>query len=132
MVTYLHESYELPQPIGFDLQVEPIELEVTQAVPLGLIINEAITNALKYAFPAGRGGRVQVGLCELSRGEYELVIADDGVGLPADYDPAQSRSLGMTLMYGFSEQLGGQLQISNQSGLSVRLLFRDETYAVNA
>ncbi|WP_020604610.1 histidine kinase dimerization/phosphoacceptor domain -containing protein [Spirosoma spitsbergense] len=131
MAAYLHESYELPQPIGFDLQVESIELDVIQAVPLGLIINEAITNALKYAFPDGRAGTVQVGLCKLSRGEYELVIADDGVGLPADFAPARSRSLGMTLMYGFSEQLGGQLHINGQPGLSIRLRFHDERDTVS-
>ncbi|GAB2590903.1 hypothetical protein GCM10027190_44410 [Spirosoma areae] len=132
VVAYLHESYVLPQPISFELEVEPIELDVTQAVPLGLIINEAITNALKYAFPAGREGSVQVKLGALSEGVYELVIADDGIGLPADFDPTQSRSLGMTLMYGFSEQLGGQLQIRGQSGMSLRLLFHDETHTVKA
>ena len=56
LVAYLHESYELAQLIRFELAIDPIELDVTQAVPLGLIINEAITNALKYAFPAGRVG----------------------------------------------------------------------------
>ena len=128
VVTYLHESFDLPQPIGFDLQIEPIELDVTQAVPLGLIINEALTNALKYAFPAGRTGSVKIELREMGEEGYELVIADDGVGLPADYDPTRSRSLGMTLIRGFSEQLGGQLQISGQSGLRLRLLFHDEAY----
>ncbi|QMW00365.1 hypothetical protein H3H32_20370 [Spirosoma foliorum] len=131
VMAYLHESYELPQIIGFDLQVEPIELDVTQAVPLGLIINEAITNALKYAFPNGRAGRVQVNLHKWNEGGYELVIADDGVGLPAELDPTQSRSLGMTLMYSFSEQLGGKLQISNHSGLSIRLQFHDEVDTVH-
>ncbi|GAB3220510.1 histidine kinase dimerization/phosphoacceptor domain -containing protein [Spirosoma arcticum] len=132
LVAYLRDSYDLPQPIRFALEVEPIDLDVTQAVPLGLIINEAITNALKYAFPAGQRGTVQVGFCELSSGEYELVITDDGVGLPADYDPAQSRSLGMTLMYGFNEQLGGQLQIRGQAGLNIRLLFHDEVSMVKS
>ncbi|GAB3220507.1 tetratricopeptide repeat-containing sensor histidine kinase [Spirosoma arcticum] len=132
LVDYLHESFDLPQLIFFNLQVEPIELDVTQAVPLGLIINEAITNALKYAFPDGRPGRVQVELRQVEGAGYELRIVDDGVGLPADFDPAQSRSLGLTLMRGFSEQLGGQLQISGQSGLTIRLLFRDDVYSANA
>jgi two-component sensor histidine kinase len=129
LVGYLHESYDLSQPIRFDVEVAPIELDVTQAVPLGLIINEAITNVLKYAFPNGRSGTVQVRLHELSQGAYELVIADDGVGLPADFDPAQSRSLGMSLIRGFSEQLGGQLQIKNRPGLSIRLQFQEEMNA---
>ncbi|GAB2590913.1 histidine kinase dimerization/phosphoacceptor domain -containing protein [Spirosoma areae] len=131
MVAYLHESYDLPQPVYFQFAIDSIELDVTQAVPLGLIINEAITNALKYAFPAGREGSVQVKLGALSEGVYELVIADDGIGLPADFDPTQSRSLGMTLMYGFSEQLGGQLQISGQPGLNMRLRFQDEANTIS-
>ncbi|CAN5396630.1 hypothetical protein BH09BAC4_BH09BAC4_19200 [soil metagenome] len=131
LITYLNESFALPQPIRFELVIDPIELDVTQAVPLGLIINEAITNALKYAFPAGREGKVLVKLSSIREGLYELVITHDGIGLPADFDPTQSRSLGMTLLHGFSEQLGGRLQISGQLGLHVRLLFHDETDLVN-
>ncbi|GAB4006722.1 hypothetical protein GCM10028808_09130 [Spirosoma migulaei] len=54
------------------------------------------------------------------------MITDDGVGLPADFDPARSRSLGMTLIRGFSEQLAGQLQIDSQAGMSLHLRFREE------
>ncbi|GAB3220634.1 hypothetical protein GCM10027423_52540 [Spirosoma arcticum] len=132
LVAYLHESFNLPQPIRFVVQVAPIELDVTQAVPLGLIINEAITNALKYAFLGGRPGTVQVGLRSVAQTGCELLIADDGVGLPADFDPTRSRSLGMTLIRGFSEQLGGELEVISPPGLSLRLLFQDETYLVNA
>ncbi|QIP13845.1 tetratricopeptide repeat protein [Spirosoma aureum] len=125
VVAYLRESYELPQPIGFDMQVEPIELDVTQAVPLGLIINEAITNALKYAFPKGRSGTISVVFHWLRPTTFELRIADDGIGLPPDYDPAASRSLGMTLIEGFSQQLGGELSIRSQAGLTIVLTFSE-------
>ncbi len=130
LVAYLNESYDLPQPIRFAVDVDLIELDVTQAVPLGLIINEAITNALKYAFPNGRPGTVQVGLQPVNGTVYELVIADDGVGLSADFDPARSRSLGMTLIRGFSEQLGGQLHIKNLPGLSICLQFQEDMNAL--
>lgn len=132
LVAYLHDSYEYSQPISFELQVEPIELDITQAVPLGLIINEALTNALKHAFPHQRSGMVRVELKEPQAGEYELVVADDGVGLPADFAAEQSRSLGLTLIRGFSEQLEGQLCISPQPGLRISLQFHDEVHTVNA
>ncbi len=132
VVTYLRDSYNLQQPITFQLDVEAIELDVTQAVPLGLIINEAITNALKYAFPGGRSGMITLSLHQPKKATYQLIIADNGVGLPVGYAPERGRSLGMSLMHGFSEQLGGVLQISNVSGLTISLLFSHEVFNQNS
>lgn len=126
VVAYLRDAYDLPQPITFKLSIDPIELDVTQAVPLGLIINEAITNALKYAFPGGRSGTIRVVFHRLVPALFELRIEDDGIGLPPDYDPSRSRSLGMTLIQGFSQQLGGELEIRNVAGLTISLQFQDE------
>jgi two-component sensor histidine kinase len=126
VVAYLHESYCLDQLVRFCVEVEPIELDVTQAVPLGLIINEVITNAFKYAFPDGRPGTVSLALFRLAEAAYQLTIADDGVGLPKNYDPSQSRSLGMTLLHGFSGQLGGELTITSPPGLTINLVFQEE------
>ncbi len=126
VVDYLRDFYHRPRPIQFRLDVEPIDLDVTLAVPLGLIINEAITNAFKYAFPEGRTGTVRLNLYRLTRTTYQLTIEDNGVGLPEGYIPSRSRSLGMTLMHGFSEQLGGELTITSAHGLSICLVFEEE------
>jgi two-component sensor histidine kinase len=128
VVAYLHKSYCLHHTVRFEVQVEPIELDVTQAVPLGLIINEVITNAFKYAFPDGRPGTVRLSLHRLAKTTYQFTIADNGVGLPSHYDPSQSPSLGMTLLHGFSSQLGGELTITNTSpsGLTIDLVFQEE------
>jgi two-component sensor histidine kinase len=129
VVSYLCDSYSLPGSIRFGLDVDEIEMDVTLAVPLGLIINEALINAFKYAFPGGRSGRVTLSLHRLAESTYELSISDDGVGLPAGYDPAQSRSLGMTLLHGFSQQLGGELTITSRQGLHISLVFEEEQFA---
>jgi two-component sensor histidine kinase len=126
VVAFLHECYCLFGAVHFELEVEDIELDVTQAVPLGLIINEAVTNALKYAFPGGRSGTVTLRLMRLRKHAYALTIRDDGVGLPAHYNPASSRSLGMTLLHGFSAQLGGELSIVSAAGLRINLVFEEE------
>jgi two-component sensor histidine kinase len=107
VVAYLSDSYCLGHQVRFQVEVEPIELDVTQAVPLGLIINEALSNAFKYAFPDGRPGTVCLSLRRPAERTCQLTIADNGVGLPTHYDPSRSRSLGMTLLHGFSGQLGG-------------------------
>jgi two-component sensor histidine kinase len=126
VIDYLRDFYYRPGPVEFRLDVEPIELDVTLAVPLGLIINEAVTNAFKYAFPDGRPGTVRLSLYRLTSTTYQLIIGDDGVGLPEGYNPSRSRSLGMTLMHGFSEQLGGELTITSARGLSISLVFEEE------
>jgi two-component sensor histidine kinase len=126
VISYLQDSYNVSQPVSFYVSVENIELDVTQAVPLGLIINEAVSNAFKYAFPGGRSGRVDLSLHRLEEAIFELTIADDGVGLPQDYNPSESRSLGMTLLHGFSVQLGGELSITSHQGLCINLVFEEE------
>ncbi len=126
LVDYLRESYPLAGPVRFQLSVDPVELDVTLAVPLGLIINEAVTNALKYAFSGDRAGTITLSLHPAAATAYELIIADDGVGLPYGYEPARSRSLGMTLMHGLSEQLAGVLSITSPPGVTIRLVFLDQ------
>jgi two-component sensor histidine kinase len=123
VVDYLQHFYDLPQPVHFQLAIDSIELDVAQAIPLGLIINEALTNALKYAFRDGRSGTIRLSLRQLERRQLQLTIQDDGVGFPADYNPSQNRSLGMTLMLGLSEQLGGALRVESHPGLSITLTF---------
>jgi two-component sensor histidine kinase len=123
VVAYLRESYTLSQQIRFKLEVEEIEMDVTLAVPLGLIINEALTNALKYAFPNGRSGIVLLSLKRECDASYRLIIVDDGVGLPVGRDSTFNRSLGMTIMHGFSAQVGGELQINSPPGVEIRLVF---------
>jgi two-component sensor histidine kinase len=126
VISYLQDCYAASSPIRFSLQIEDIELDVTQAVPLGLIINEAITNAFKYAFPNRPYGAICLSLKRQAQTTCKLSIADDGVGLPVDFDPSRSRSLGMTLMHGFSAQLGGSLSITSPPGMSIELVFAEE------
>ncbi len=126
VVAYLRNFYCRPQPIDLQVSVDPIELDVTQAVPLGLIINEALTNAFKYAFPGGQRGSIRLAFHRTAPATYQLCIEDSGLGLPPGYDPSRSHSLGMTLMYGFSEQIGGQLTVTNRNGLSIKLVFAEE------
>lgn len=125
VVAYLHDAYE-EMPVRFELDIAPVELDIALAVPLGLIVNEALTNVFKYAFPMGPAGRVWLALRQVGEATYRLEITDNGVGLPPAYAPARSRSLGMTLLHGFSRQLGGELHLSGPPGLTITLTFHEE------
>ncbi|HJY13883.1 MAG TPA: sensor histidine kinase, partial [Flavobacterium sp.] len=80
LVEYLKESFNTGQRIRFEINVAPLELDVAQAVPLGLILNEAITNSIKYAFPDDRNGMVYIKLESTADKRYLLAISDNGIG----------------------------------------------------
>jgi two-component sensor histidine kinase len=97
------------------------------AVPLGLIINEAVTNSLKYAFPGGRPGLIAVTLAEADEQHFLLTVADNGIGLGEDFDFSGCRTLGMILMKGLSRQLRGTFKLESADGLTIRVLFSNST-----
>ncbi|MDJ1501612.1 sensor histidine kinase [Cytophagaceae bacterium BD1B2-1] len=123
LVENLGDSYSLHGRIRFRLEIIPIEVDVVIAVPLGLLINEAVTNCLKYAFPQDREGIVYLSLRAVSPSNYLLTLADNGVGLVNTADIFPTRSLGMKLMKGLSKQLGGILTLENTDGLKISVLF---------
>ncbi|GAB4021299.1 hypothetical protein GCM10028773_29580 [Spirosoma koreense] len=128
VVEQLEESFNQNEQITFHYQLSPLELDVSQAIPLGLIITEAITNALKYAFPAeyrpnGQRGTISLSLTDIDADKYQLVVQDDGVGLPADVDLRRQGSMGANIMRRLTKQLGGILQVENRGGVRISVLF---------
>lgn len=99
----------VPALVQVERRIAAISLPLEQAVPCGLIINELVTNALKYGFPDGKTGRVLVEV-DLNDGRVELAVSDSGVGLPPGFDPAASSSLGLQLVRNLAVQLGGSLE----------------------
>jgi two-component system, sensor histidine kinase PdtaS len=90
-----------------------------------------VTNALKYAFPEPRAGRVSLSLSRLDDQQCLLVVEDDGVGLPQALDLQRSRSMGAKIMSGLSKQLGGKLSIVSPPGTTIRLVFGQEPVSVS-
>ncbi len=129
LTDYLLDCFGAGRRIRLQLNIAPIKLDVSQAVPLGLILNEAITNAIKYAFPDNAEGIIHITLEQETGGHYTLTIADNGKGLPPDFDPGQSRSLGMSLMEGLSNDLGGQFSIHSRQGTVIHIRFTEDTFA---
>ena len=123
LVSYLADSFDTGQRIRFELKIEPLEMDVSQAVPLGLILNEAITNSIKYAFPDGRNGVISISLSKTDLHHYLLTISDNGIGMPAGFDNKKPGSLGMSLMKGLSEDLDGNFSIENNNGTAIKISF---------
>lgn len=122
LVEYLQESFDTVKRIEIIMEIEPVCLDVVKAVPIGLILNEAITNAIKYAFPAGGEGRIIISLDEPVAGTLALTISDNGAGLPADFDLKNCTSLGMSLMRGLSRQLRGEFKFFGKDGLTIQIV----------
>ncbi|WP_232282956.1 histidine kinase dimerization/phosphoacceptor domain -containing protein [Pedobacter sp. BAL39] len=123
LVEYMIECFGLEQKIKFDLTTDYIQLDVAQAVPLGLILNEAISNAIKYAFPTGRTGTIRVSFVLGHDDTCVLTISDNGIGLPEDFVAEDTESLGMSLMTGLTSQLNGKISMWNDDGLTMEISF---------
>jgi two-component sensor histidine kinase len=126
LVSHLVSSFSNMGRIWFDLEIEKIDLDVSQAVPLGLVLNEAITNAVKYAFPRGAQGTVKVRLYRRKNRDIVLKIIDDGVGFPEGFDLDANNTLGIQLMRLFAAQLEGDLHFSEREGVGITLRFRQQ------
>jgi two-component sensor histidine kinase len=98
----------------FDL--DEVYLVLDTAIPLGLIINELITNAFKYAFSLGQIGELRIELKTTSNLGYVLTVSDTGKGLPAEIDIHNTETLGLQLVSTLVQQIGGQIVVDNQKG----------------
>ncbi|SEI55017.1 Two-component sensor histidine kinase, contains HisKA and HATPase domains [Dyadobacter sp. SG02] len=123
LVMYLRDSFGSMHHIAFVTDVDEICLDVSHAIPMGLLLNEAITNSIKYAFPEGRPGKIDVIFKYCVGTQVTLIIKDNGIGLPADFDASQVQSLGMSLMHGLATEVSGTLQIDGNQGTTVTLVF---------
>ncbi|HUM80114.1 MAG TPA: sensor histidine kinase, partial [Candidatus Saccharicenans sp.] len=97
--------------IKLHLEIESVDLDLNVAVPLGLILNELITNAFVHAFPTGREGNIWVSFKKRPDDLVELRVKDDGVGFPPGLDFKKSESLGLVIINTLVEQIGGQLEM---------------------
>ena len=124
LASHLFHSYGVrADRIHLRTNLDELYLNLDAAVPCGLIINELVSNSLKYAFPDGREGEVRIELHEVSDGLARLLVADNGIGLRSDIDWATARSLGLRLVRTLAEQLGAKIEVKSNTGTEVQLIF---------
>jgi len=103
---------------------DDLNLSIDHAIPCGLIVNELISNALKHAFPDGRDGTIEMAIRPGDNDSIELVISDDGIGLPADIDPRNTHTMGLSMLISLAErQLGGTVEIKRDKGTQFCIKF---------
>jgi two-component sensor histidine kinase len=126
-VQYLEDSFDTRSQISVNLEIEPLQLSVSQAIPIALIINEAVTNSIKYAFPDKRPGIIVINMHQLNK-QIRLTIADNGIGIDASIANATSNTtLGLELMNGLSEDIRADIKFENDNGTKITILFRIDT-----
>ncbi len=110
-------------PVAYTQNIEQIELSLDQAILVGQIFSELLSNAIKHAFPDKSGGEISISLRRTAPGQLELSLADNGVGLPDDFDSSKSESLGWRLVQALASKLAARIEVERENGTCIRLLF---------
>jgi two-component sensor histidine kinase/HAMP domain-containing protein len=124
ITTHLMRSYGVdPGRITLNIDVEDVFLDLDDAIPCALIINELFSNSLKHAFPESGKGDVYIHLYRGGDRKFTLLIGDDGVGLPEGMDLKKIDSLGLQLVDALVDQLGGTIAFEDKTGTTFRITF---------
>jgi two-component sensor histidine kinase len=124
---YLKTSFDNGKEINFVINIDAILLDISQAIPIGLILNEVITNAIKYAFQEKEAGNIYINMHDVKDDKILLEIKDNGIGLPDSFDLKNSTSMGMRLVNGLAKQINGKLNFENKDGVCVQVEFINDT-----
>jgi two-component sensor histidine kinase len=128
LVKNLFYSYNVENTnIKPKLEVEDITLNMETAIPCGLIISETVSNSLKYAFPNKMKGEIFISL-KSNDDKYELIIRDNGVGLPEEIDFNNLETFGLLLVNNLTEQIDGELTINRSPGTEFKIKFKELEY----
>ncbi|MFZ4388355.1 MAG: sensor histidine kinase, partial [Chthoniobacterales bacterium] len=115
--------------IAMDFDIAAKALLLDSAIPLGLVLNELLTNSLKYAFPGDRAGTVSIALAASTPGKLRLTYRDDGIGLPESFDFRSQGSLGLSLVHGIGEQqMMGSVEFRGRPGVCCTFDFPEGLY----
>jgi len=122
----LFRTYSINQEaVVLNTTLDDVFLQIDTAIPCGLIINELISNALKHAFPSGRQGQVNLSLTQADDVFFHLIVHDNGVGLPKDFDWRTTKSFGLRLVMDLAMQMDGEIELDTSNGTMFKIVFKD-------
>nr|WP_321352772.1 PAS domain S-box protein [uncultured Methanoregula sp.] len=126
LVTHLFTFYGVDsRQVTREVDIGKIMLDINTAIPLGLIINELASNALKYAFPDSRKGSLSIAVREEGK-TLHLMVRDDGIGMPEDFDWRNAESLGLRLVVSLVEQLDGTIELDRSAGTAFTIIVQEK------
>ena len=117
-----------PGNVSLVLEIENISILIDTAIPLGLVLNELMSNTLKYAFPEGEKGEIKIKLFKKDSGGFKFIFSDNGIGVSHTFDFKQ-QTLGFKMILGIAEQqMGGKVNFKNTEGLTCHIDFAETAY----
>ena len=127
LATDLFRSYSVhSRMVKLNLNVKDVRLIIDTAIPCGLIINELISNSLKYAFSAGQTGEINIHFFSETEDCYTLIVQDNGSGFPIDLDFRNTKSLGLQLVCSLTKQLHGTIDLERDRGVAFKITFAEQ------
>lgn len=126
LIADLMNSYMVSTPVDVTVEVDDVNINLDMAIPCGLIINELVTNSLKYAFAGRTNGKLSLVMHHQEDHTFSLTVQDDGVGLPPDYEARSAASLGTQLIIVLVHQLGGEMKAETDHGARFTITFPEK------
>jgi len=127
LASAIAQNYGISSNVNITVESEDVLVSVKQASPLGLIVNELITNSFKYAFPENQEGEITIKLRKTEQSQIEVIYVDDGIGMPNDFDWHSAKSMGLKLVKMLAEnQLGGSVEMERNKGTKFTIKFNIE------
>jgi two-component sensor histidine kinase len=126
LISDLTDSYSISTPVDVSVDVDNVNITLDMAIPCGLIINELVTNSLKYAFSGRSKGKLTLTMHHQETHTFSLVVQDDGIGLPPDFEVRKTASLGMQLVGVLVHQLGGEMKTESDHGTRFTIEFPEK------
>jgi two-component sensor histidine kinase/putative methionine-R-sulfoxide reductase with GAF domain len=129
---HLFRSYGVSsETLSLEIRGNNIKLNIDTAISCGLIINEVVSNSLKYAFPEDKKGRVYIDISSDAENKYTLIIGDNGIGLPNDIDFRNTETLGLQVVTTLVEQIEGTIELDRSNGTEFKIKFKEQNSARN-
>lgn len=121
LIAEIRNSIDIKKNITFRTEIEPIQLDLSTTIPLGLILNELITNAIKHAFPNKENPEIFISLKQVDDNHFEVLVLDNGIGSTAP-NLSKRNGLGMKLIESLTEQINGKCEFKTDNGLHFKLI----------